>query len=90
MRLTTRWLHRSLAATALAIAFGAWLSGGVTSPILPMLFAPTVLQLVAFGRRREAWVGARLGVALAIALAIAPSPFAELPVHVRRAGTAMS
>lgn len=89
-RLTTRWLHRSLAATALAIAFGAWLSGGVTSPILPMLFAPTVLQLVAFGRRREAWVGAGLGVALAIALAIAPSPFAELPVHVRRAGTAMA
>lgn len=89
-RLTTRWLHRSLAATALAIALGAWLSGGVTSPIVPMLFAPTALQLVAFGRARQAWVGAGLGVGLAVALAIVPSPFAELPVHVRRAGTAMA
>lgn len=88
--LTARWLHRSLLATALAIGVACWLSGGVASPILPVLLAPTVLQLVVFGGSREGLVGAAIGVAIVVALALAPAPFPEVPPPVRRAATCMS
>lgn len=88
--LTARWLHRSLLATTIAIGVACWLSGGIASPILPLLLAPTALQLVAFGGRREGVLGAGVGVAVVAGLALAPTVFPEVPAPVRRVATCMS
>jgi len=47
---TTRWLSLSLLATTLGLAVGMYITGGVGSPILPLLFAPTVTAFAAFGQ----------------------------------------
>jgi signal transduction histidine kinase len=48
--LTERWLQVSLALTLLLLGAGAGLSGGLTSPVLPLLFAPVVIGFAAFAR----------------------------------------
>jgi hypothetical protein len=47
--LSERWLFSSLSATLCVLGLGALLSGGLTSPVLPLLFAPVVV-----GSRRSA------------------------------------
>ncbi|MFO0749620.1 MAG: HAMP domain-containing sensor histidine kinase [Myxococcota bacterium] len=64
---TRAWLFVSLAITAAALSVGALLSGGVASPVLPILLAPLVIALAAFGRRPGTLL-LLLGVALAVAL----------------------
>ena len=45
-------LQRSLIATLVGIAIGATLTGGLASPLVPMLFAPIGVGFAAFGRTR--------------------------------------
>jgi signal transduction histidine kinase len=54
--LSERWLLGSLSLTLAALGSGALLSGGLTSPFLPLLFAPVVVGFAAFARARESWV----------------------------------
>lgn len=77
------WLATSLALTTIALGFACALSGGATSPLLPILFAPVAIALAAFGTER----GARVVVALAAlvlallvsaALGLVALPFAPL------------
>jgi signal transduction histidine kinase len=51
--LSERWLLVSLALTLLVLASGAALSGGLSSPLLPLLFAPVVVGFAAFARAAE-------------------------------------
>jgi signal transduction histidine kinase len=62
--LSEAWLLGSLAATLGALGGGALLSGGLTSPVLPLLFAPVVVGFAAFARTRPSWL--LLGEALAL------------------------
>ena len=79
--LSERWLYGSLGATLAVLSVGALLSGGLTSPVLPLLFAPVVVGFAAFGRARPS---SRLlgGATLALLLlgALGPLPgFPALP-----------
>lgn len=69
------WLRVSLAATVLALAAAAALSGGITSPLLPLLFAPVVVAFAAFARARESFAVFALAAALVLLLALAPPVF---------------
>lgn len=51
--LSERWLLGSLGATLAVLSLGALLSGSLTSPVLPLLFAPVVVGFAAFGRARQ-------------------------------------
>jgi signal transduction histidine kinase len=53
--LTEGWLFSSLALTLGALGGGALLSGGLTSPFLPLMFAPVVVGFAAFARARPSW-----------------------------------
>lgn len=83
--LTERWLLGSLLATLLALGVGALFSGGLTSPFLPLLFAPLVVGYAAFSGQPRSY--ALLGVASALLLVLwAGAPltrFAELPSPAR-------
>jgi hypothetical protein len=54
--LTERWLFISLASTLSALGAGALLSGGLMSPLLPLLFAPIVVGIAAFAPARQGWI----------------------------------
>jgi signal transduction histidine kinase len=54
--LSERWLVGSLGLTLLALGLGALLSGGLTSPFVPLFFAPVVVGYAAFARARPSWV----------------------------------
>jgi signal transduction histidine kinase len=54
--LSERWLVASLGSTLLALAVGALLSGGLTSPFVPLFFAPAVVGYAAFARARPSWL----------------------------------
>lgn len=76
--LSERWLYRSLSLTLLALTAGAAASGGLTSPVLPLLFAPVVVGFAAFAQQREA--RRLLAVALALLALLAMfGRFAALP-----------
>jgi len=47
---TAGQLFASLAITAVGVGMQCRLTGGIASPVLPMLFAPTVVAFAAFGR----------------------------------------
>lgn len=88
---TARQLAVSLFATLVAVAVACGLTGGAASPVLPLLFAPTVVTFAAFGRR----VGAIMLLALAAAMlalcALPPSwPFTPLPAGAHRAIAAVA
>jgi len=90
--LTEAWLFGSLTLTLLALSLGATLSGGLTSPILPLLFAPAVVGFAAFARTRQSWWLLGETVVLFLVLA-APStllPFPELPPATLRGMLAVS
>jgi signal transduction histidine kinase len=91
-RLTEGWLLGSLALTLAALGVGAMLSGGLTSPVLPLLFAPVVVGFAAFAR-----TGASLGllteaVLLLLVLgSLGPlAAFPELPAAALRGMLALS
>lgn len=74
---TERWLATSLVLTLVALGAGCLLSGGVASPLVPLLLAPIVVGIAAFGRAREAAALVALALALAIVVAalVVPGPF---------------
>jgi signal transduction histidine kinase len=90
--LTEAWLFGSLALTLLALSVGATLSGGLTSPILPLLFAPAVVGFAAFARARQSWLLLAETVALFLLLGgLAPlTAFPELPPTALRGMLAVS
>lgn len=86
---TAAALSTSLRITLAGITLGAAATGGITSPLLPVLFAPTVVGFAAYGRARE---GRALLVGLALALAaltLLPRgvPFPPPPAATHRAMT---
>ncbi len=76
----TRWLAISLGVTLVGLAGGCALSGGLASPLLPLLTAPLAVGFAAFGRGAPTrWLLA-VGAALALGLALVPEgvPFASI------------
>lgn len=65
--LSERWLFGSLLLTLLTLASGTLLSGGLGSPMTPLLFAPTVVGFAAFARSRQSAV---LFIATLVALSL--------------------
>lgn len=90
--LSERWLGLSLAATLLTLGLGAGFSGGLTSPLLPLLFAPVVVGFAAFARTRPSAALLVEAVLLLLALGLfAPSEaFPPLPEAVLRPMLAVS
>lgn len=84
---TPEALSTSLRVTLAGITLGAVATGGIQSPLLPVLFAPTVVGFAAFGRAREGRA-LLVGLALAlVALTLLPrgAPFPPLPPATHRA-----
>ncbi len=84
--LTERWLFGSLCLTLLALGVCAFFSGGVTSPVLPLLFAPVVVGFAAFANARQSTLLLGSAIALLALLGLgAPLPgFPALPVATLR------
>lgn len=83
---TDAQLVASLAITILAIGFVTLATGGATSPLVLMLFAPTVIGFAAFGRGRRSDALFVLAAAVLILVALVPTgfPFPTLPESIRR------
>jgi signal transduction histidine kinase len=75
---TAGQLLASLAVTALGIGLQCRLTGGIGSPFLPMLFAPTVVAFAAFGRAPGRLALAWL-VLIALGLVLAPASSTLFP-----------
>lgn len=80
---TERAFFTSLAVTVAAITFACAATGGVASPVLPMLFAPTVIAFAAFGRSRRSDAFAALFALSLAVLALLPQGFPYPPVAPR-------
>lgn len=82
-----RWLGASLLLTVGILALGCALSGGVVSPLFPLVLAPVVICIAAFGRTWLAALTSAVAFAIVAALALVPSdaPFAPIPDPWRRA-----
>lgn len=80
-----RWLFTSLALTLGALTLGAALSGGLSSPILPLLPTPVVVGFAAFEKSRRSVLMLALSLAaLLLCAALAPSAaFPGLPEPAR-------
>lgn len=81
---SARWLTTSLALTTLALGAACVASGGATSPLLPILFAPIAIALAAFGPDRGGRLvvliaAAVLAALVAAALGVLPLPFPAIP-----------
>lgn len=87
-----RWLAASLALTAGILALGCALSGGVASPLLPLVLAPVVVGAAAFGRTRVTIASSALALVLVAGLALLPDgvPFPAIPAPWSRAMTVTS
>jgi signal transduction histidine kinase len=72
-------LARSLVVTVCGIALGAYITGALLSPLVPMLFAPVGVAFAAFGRGRGAAVVLGALVAAIAALWTLPPAFPPLP-----------
>jgi signal transduction histidine kinase len=70
-----RHLFVSLLVTVVALTLGCLVTGAIRSPVLPLLFAPSVIAFAAFGRARPAWQMLGLLLAAFLLLAAARSPF---------------
>lgn len=77
--LSERWLATSLSVTLLALALAAFLSGGLQSPFVPLLFAPVVVGYAAFAQRAPSvWL---FGQAVAcLSLLALGRPLPDFPV----------
>jgi signal transduction histidine kinase len=71
-------LFSSLALTLVGIAFGCTVTGGATSPLLPIALAPVGVAFAAFGDDRRSRFMLALVVAFAIGLAVVPPLFPPL------------
>jgi signal transduction histidine kinase len=67
-----RWLATSLAITVVALGTGCGLSGGLASPLVPLLLAPVVVGVAAFAGSRIAVALTTLFVGVLVALALVP------------------
>lgn len=76
--LSERWLFTSLVVTAVALTAASVVTGGAASPVVPLIFAPTVTAFAAFGRRRQSTVAFALLVASLAVIAFGPR-FPPLP-----------
>lgn len=76
-----RWLATSLGATVVLLAIGCALSGGVASPMLPLVLAPVVVAAAAFGRSWRTIATSVLAFLLIAGLALLPpgTPFPSIP-----------
>lgn len=74
------WLLTSLVLTSLALGVAMWMSGGAESPLLALLFAPTVTALAAFGRSPRGWLALASG-ALVLLLLLLVDPRAPAPAQ---------
>ena len=74
-------LFASLVATAVGLTLGCLVTGAIRSPVLPLLFAPSVIAFAAFGRAPRAWqmLGLLLGSFALLALARSPFPPVAAP-----------
>ena len=90
--LTEGWLLGSLALTLLALGVGAGLSGGLTSPVLPLLFAPVVVGFAAFARTSASFwlLGEAVLLLLLLGLLGPLGAFPELPPRALRGMLALS
>jgi signal transduction histidine kinase len=90
--LTESWLLVSLGLTLGALSVGALLSGGLTSPILPLLFAPAVVGSAAFARARQTWLllGETVLLFLLLGAAGPLTAFPELPAPALRSMLGLS
>jgi signal transduction histidine kinase len=81
--LTERWLLCSLALTLGALGGGALLSGGLSSPFLPLMFAPVVVGFAAFARAHPSWflLGEALLLFSLLGWAGPHGAFPELPLE---------
>lgn len=75
---TERWLSISLLATLATLAFAAGCTGAMASPLLPVLAAPVVVALAAFGRSTRARLVIAGAVAVAVLLVFVP-PLGPVP-----------
>jgi signal transduction histidine kinase len=73
--LSERWLFTSLLLTLITLSFGTLISGAIHSPMLPLVFAPTVVGFAAFARSRQSALlfAVTLGVLMAITF-VGPLP----------------
>jgi len=69
---TESWLLVSLALTVVALALGCAWTGGLRSPMTPILTAPVVVALLAFGRDPRARTVLAIGVLAVGVLLVAP------------------
>lgn len=87
-----RWLFGSLSLTLALLGAGALLSGGLTSPVLPLIFAPVVVGFAAFARSRQSFT--LLGEAVLLLLVLGwggpLAAFPELPATTARGMLAVS
>ena len=83
---TARWLLGSLLVTLLGVSLGTAATGGLASPMVPILFAPTVVGFAAFGRAREGrlLLGAFLAVIVALSALPLGVPFPPIPLATAR------
>ena len=84
VQLGERWFLASLFSTIVILELACALSGGIRSPVLPVLFAPVVTLFAAFGRSRQSAAAFGLAMLLAAALAALPASFL-LPLPADRA-----
>jgi signal transduction histidine kinase len=91
-QLTESWLRGSLSMTLGALGVGAMLSGGLTSPVLPLLFAPVVVGFAAFARTSASWwlLGEAVLLLLVLGLLGPFVAFPELPPAALRGMLAVS
>lgn len=82
-----RWLATSLMLTVALLALGCALSGGLASPLLPLVIAPVVIAAAGFGRSWRTVVTSVFAFAFVSALAFVPAdaPFPAIPDPWRRA-----
>lgn len=83
-------LFRSLFVTVLGIGGVALVTGGASSPSLPMLLAPTGIGFAAFGRDARATRLLLVAAAVLVALSLAPAPLPPLPEPSRYALIALA
>ncbi|MBZ0232945.1 MAG: hypothetical protein K8M05_11500, partial [Deltaproteobacteria bacterium] len=82
-----RWLAASLTSTVALLALGCSLSGGLASPLFPLVLAPVVIAAAAFGRTRTTIATGALAFAIVAAPAFVPgdAPYPPIPDPWRRA-----
>ena len=89
--LSQRALVRSVIATTLGLSAGCVATGGLASPLVPLLLAPTGIGFAAFGRTRPSAILLGLLVAVGVGLALVPrdTPFPPLASPYRELATAV-